>query len=499
MLGCIKGDPPVNDIEAGDEDAQDNETSLSGYEDYLIIAQQHFDQLRRKLRHTASRQGPTKKGTAKSKVDVDLETRSDQLLCTLLYLGIMTNQVNEIKVQLKEDDPDLYDEWAVLLNSLHPPTFHFKERRLQNDRVKRIFERKCFYKDQAEFEKQNSQAQRETTRELQNKSNEEIQNLTSLISILTDENKGLKEQLTVTHEGLKTQYHEAEKEIQNLKKNLHQSGLSEKQAQHTAKDWEEQLNIAERSAFEANRSYNSRLAESRREITMTRKDLSEMASEVSTARDVRATLLETQMQLSNAQEKSRKLEDDLATASLRIKTHATELSTKDNEALNDQITVKRGLELKLGAAENEVKDLKGLLRHTHTASEIFRQNAEELKCRCNNAERDAGKASKINDDRLREAQMELTEVKAQIFNLRFDVSSGRDSRESLLKIKAQLMSTQEISRRLENELNVATMRLDVAESERQKSQQVQSAQICNPAGEQVEQQCSKVSHSVPCC
>lgn len=99
----------------------------------------------------------------------------------------MSYKIEDMKALLREEDHSTFVEWEILLNSLHSPEFHIKERSINNKRVKTAYERKRQYKEVS------SGLQSELTEttnklvELQRISNETSQQMSRAINVLQDE------------------------------------------------------------------------------------------------------------------------------------------------------------------------------------------------------------------------------------------------------------------------------------------------------------------------
>ena len=184
----------------------------------LSLAQKKFDQLRKHNRERASsvRYGRT---TAKMRSNESQEeTKISQLLSSLLYLSLMMHKVDAMKKILEASDVTLYNEWNTLLESLHSPLFHLSERRLSNERVKKMFHRKRKYKELHE-ETRASLAKLENT----------SQQLSHALSNMSEENlksQGLLEEKSQAEKILAA----AEKQVDHLQEQLQKR---ETEVEHT--------------------------------------------------------------------------------------------------------------------------------------------------------------------------------------------------------------------------------------------------------------------------
>ncbi len=147
-----------------------NEYSVKDQDEMLALAQKKFDRMRQKNRERArssryqrlSRNSRLSKGIHNNQE----QTKVNQLLSSLLYLSLMMHKVDKMKKILEHHDSNLYNEWVILLGSLHSPVFHMRERRIQNDRVKKIFSRKNRYKCRYEETRSDLEKSQDTLKEM---------------------------------------------------------------------------------------------------------------------------------------------------------------------------------------------------------------------------------------------------------------------------------------------------------------------------------------------
>lgn len=156
-----------------------NEYTVKDQDEMLALAQKQFDYMRRKNRERArsSRYQLLSRGSRITKPNQD-QMKVRQLLSSLLYLSLMMHKVEDTKKILEHRDPNVYHEWIALLGSLHSPVFHMRERRIQNERAKKMFNRKNKYK-----------AQYETAKADFVKSQESLQQVSHAVAKLSEENK----------------------------------------------------------------------------------------------------------------------------------------------------------------------------------------------------------------------------------------------------------------------------------------------------------------------
>jgi hypothetical protein len=121
----------------------------------LSLAQEKFDDLRKKSRERAAtiRYSGSASKIRRRNVESQEESKFIQLLSSLLYLSLMMHKVEDMKKIFEANSGTLYNEWQTLFESLHSPVFHLRERCMQNERAKKMFNRKQKYKTMFEEEK----------------------------------------------------------------------------------------------------------------------------------------------------------------------------------------------------------------------------------------------------------------------------------------------------------------------------------------------------------
>lgn len=199
VLDKKNSSPPTNII------VKDHFTT-EDYDTMLKLARQKFDELRRisKDRGSASSRY-TRARTARISQD---EVKITRLLSSLLYLSLMMNKVDDMKQALEHRDCTLYREWEGLFTSLHSPLFHLKERKLQNERSKKIFSRKLRYKDLYN-----------ETKETLHKASETSKQMSEAITKLTESNTNAQAKLEAQFD-LEKRHIASEAKIEALKKSL---------------------------------------------------------------------------------------------------------------------------------------------------------------------------------------------------------------------------------------------------------------------------------------
>lgn len=114
-------------------------------------------------------------------------SKSDQLLFSLLYIAIMIDKVDDIKMMFRAEDPNSFSDWESVISDIHPPQFHIHERNIQNKRVKALFERKRYYKDRFEEICTKCNEYKDHASKLNSQANETAQSLAESIQRLSEE------------------------------------------------------------------------------------------------------------------------------------------------------------------------------------------------------------------------------------------------------------------------------------------------------------------------
>lgn len=159
--------------------------TVKDQKDMLALAQKQFDYMRRRNKERLKssryqRLSGLSNGGGSSRMSKPTKDQMKvrQLLSSLLYLALMMHKVDDMKKILEHSDSNLYNEWIALFGPLHSPIFHMRERRIQNERVKKLFNRKLKYK-----------AQYEETKADLIKCQNTLQQVSQAVAKLTDENK----------------------------------------------------------------------------------------------------------------------------------------------------------------------------------------------------------------------------------------------------------------------------------------------------------------------
>ena len=154
--------------------------------DLLLLAQQKLDDLNRPNNNNLMqrRRGSSSSSNLRGAKN---NTSCTSLLSTLLYVALMTHKLEDMKVMLQTEDPNSYEEWRYLFDTLHSPEFHVQERILQNQRVKTAYTRKKEYKQQSMKLEQELSIASTQLKELQKLSNETNHQMSKSINTLQQE------------------------------------------------------------------------------------------------------------------------------------------------------------------------------------------------------------------------------------------------------------------------------------------------------------------------
>ena len=181
-------------------------------QDMLILAQQKLDENNRANLGLSS----GRPGSASSRNRQRKSAVATHLLSSLLYMALSAHKLEDIKAMLAEEDGDSYDEWRPLLETLHSPEFHIRERMMQNQRVKRTFERKKQYKQENVANKKKLEETLTKLNELQMLSNETSHQLSASINTLQENESKLiskNEELQCQIEASKDSINQLQKEF----------------------------------------------------------------------------------------------------------------------------------------------------------------------------------------------------------------------------------------------------------------------------------------------
>jgi len=219
-----------------DDKVKENEdtTSYSDQMDLLALARHKFDEIRRENRalsreetHKQShRLGSSSSSLGVLKDGVDSRETGDQnpriaknVLSTLLYLSLMMNKVEDMKILLKKTDKKAYNEWKTIFDVMHTPLFHMHERNVQNLRAKVIYERKKQYKNQLMNVNQVLEQKSKEVEDIQAHSNIIAKNMSEALKKSIDEHSKVNKELISKH-GLELDLTKAQEEIKMLREHL---------------------------------------------------------------------------------------------------------------------------------------------------------------------------------------------------------------------------------------------------------------------------------------
>ncbi|KAL3787055.1 hypothetical protein HJC23_011739 [Cyclotella cryptica] len=193
--------------------------------DMLILAQQKLDEIHRCSIGLSGGRPGSSSGNHRRKSAI-----SNHIISSLLYVALMSYKVEDMKAMLQEDDGETFAEWKVLLDSLHSPEFHARERVIQNKRVKKAFDRKRKYKQLANgLQEELSQTCKKLS-ELQRISHETTQQMSRAINVLQNERAALA-----------TKGDERQNRIDDLKEKIHHLTLQLKELESDAKRKDETI------------------------------------------------------------------------------------------------------------------------------------------------------------------------------------------------------------------------------------------------------------------
>ena len=219
-------------------------SKMAERKDMLILAQQKLDEVNRSNLGLSIGGGCGRPDSAQSKRRRKYSTSNDRgsaisphLLSTLLYMSLMIHKVEDMKAMLQEEDPLVYDEWRSLLESLHSPEFHARERILQNQRVKGTFERKRRYKEETLGLREQLDDTSNQLSNLQKLSNETSHQLSKSINVLQDE----RAVLVSNDEEKQYQIDELDEKIHELKVEAEKKKMSKDALENEVKRREEAI------------------------------------------------------------------------------------------------------------------------------------------------------------------------------------------------------------------------------------------------------------------
>ncbi|KAL9190460.1 hypothetical protein ACHAXT_007671 [Thalassiosira profunda] len=410
--------------------------------DLLILAQQRLDEINRGNLGLARGGRP---GSASSRTRRSRKSAvSSHLLSTLLYVALMAHKLEDMKSMLATEDGDVYDEWRCLLETLHSPEFHARERVIQNQRVKTTFERKRRYKDEATKLRQELEATRRELAELQTLSNETSHEMSKTINGLQEERAALvakDEERRSEMEELRQKTGELQRETESMREKLGplQSDLEKK----------EQL-IEERDRSIAR--LEKQLAECKTDAAVTDEKL---AHAQSTFEDTRARL-----EASEAKHSEYRAETESLISKLQLDlSHAT----TSNAELNT----------KLAAANEALGVAHQNLEESRKTNDATAASFDELKRQSNDLREIVQAGTSTLDEKLAGTTAMLEKSRS---DLKVVLSHSGEVRESLAALPALSNTTESLERSLKT-VSEAVSALSSAALLEQFSDQIQQGLV----------------------
>lgn len=350
--------------------------------DMLILAQQKLDEIHRcNIGLCGGRPGSSSSRNRRK------SAMSNHLLSSLLYVALMSYKIEDIKALLREEDTETFAEWEVLLNSLHSPEFHSKERAVQNKRVKTAYERKRQYKDVSTGLQEELTDTTNKLTELQRINNETNQHMSRAINVLQDERTSLASKID-----------KKQTEIDELKEEL-----------HDVKSWLEKVEADEKRKDEAIERLNQQL-ESKESVikdlksqtSLLQKEQSALNERVldqgSTIKDLTSRLEQNESSFATYKSEKESLIDklyqDLKETEARHTSAKAQLESSKtalDEARKDLESHKKSIESKVDtltvestSSFSDVKSLLSNVESTLSRTETLVKTANELQAESNN-------------------------------------------------------------------------------------------------------------------
>jgi hypothetical protein len=461
-----------------------NQYTVKDQDEMLSLAQQKFDFMIRRNRERArsSRyQRLSRGGNNRLSKPNPEKTKIHQLLSSLLYLSLMMHKVDEMKKILEHRDLNLYNEWNVLLQQLHSPVFHMKERRIQNARVKKIFKRKDKYKNDYE-----------ETKSFLVKSQDTLKELSQAMAKLTEDNKK-------THD------------ILNEKRNV-------------------EVDLA--SARKESEIRQNQLLAKEDEINNFKSDCSQLHSTIESLQNEQGKLLNSiQTYKTNSEDATKeiaKFRDDLDAKMKQIKELECQSMAlqKDLDALSIQLTLeqsshastKESQETQLIESKAQWKETHSLLKTTQdTLTQFELKKSEEV----SNLQKDMTNAmnhSKVKSTELDRTQEELSKIRMdldtkakalsdtlELIKAERDISKSLEEKQSsamkdmislsvsLEKAKAENLLLAQTMARLEGDLKRKIIETDERVSKFEEELKVKNAKLVEAEKEVVILTCTNTS------
>jgi hypothetical protein len=423
--------------------------SFSEYEDLLLLAQQHFDDLRRTLtRRPGESQRPgssvikfPSRSSKKTGLSKEAQQQSNQLLSTLLYLSLMMNKVEEVKSILKQVDINVYNEWSVLITFLHPPPYYIRERRMQADRARRIYQRKVHYKRQAQLCTTQLEEQQDSTTKAQKQASDTFQQMSTNIARLMEETAMLRAQLS-SKEQVETELSNSNAEIILLR-----AKVLEAKRQH------EQLSV---EMTLKTKSYEEALIDTTNNI----KQLEEQKLKFEVARLLNCheqAIKEISDEMFDYKSQCKLLEEKLEqknTTFSQFQDQANDTAQKmsasitwlmeEAKSLRSQLSQKHDVEVRLSAANIEVDSLRSKLEETTEGFEQLKAECQLIKTLSQQALTEANENLICACDRATKSETELLVTKKALAETtdfltatRKDLNDAKDSLAKAIEMHAE--------------------------------------------------------------
>ena len=442
-----------------------NNVSFSEYEDLLVLAQQQFGDLRRTFKQNSTLQSgaagdghrpaskasrSVKKGDNKVEPVVTSESKkSNQLLSTLLYLSLMMNKVEEIKSILKQVDAGFYDEWNALFTALHPPLFHIRERRMQNDRAKRIYKRKAHYKNQSELCDAQLKQQKDVTSKMQKQASDTAQQMSTTISRLMEEIAVVRNQLS-SKQQVELELSKTNREVEILRARLEETEREYAQVKAEMQDMVLRYEATVKEATESTTTVEQTKSKGAIErLTQCHQEALKEVTGKTTDYKNKSKLLEEQLE--QQMDVMSKLQDQANDTAQQMSASISRLM-EETVALRNQLSSKQQVELELSKANREADVLRARLEETECG--YVQSNAEMQKMIRHHQEalREATEKTSSAYTRASTAETELKATKEALVTARKQRELSKAECSKALAQARDLMHMQEKANKLENEL-----------------------------------------------
>ena len=357
--------------------------AMAERKDMLILAQQKLDEIHRcNIGLSGGRPGSSSSRTRHRK-----SAMSNHLLSSLLYVALMLYKVEDMKALLKEEDADTFAEWDILLNSLHSPEFHARERVIQNKRVKTACERKRQYKDVSNGLQQELTDTSCKLTELQRLSNETTQQMSRAINVLQDE----RAKLTASGEAKQSEIDNLKDQLCELRTQLSQTKADYKRKEDSIEQFNEQLQTkdARIKSLEAQATELLRdQAASNEKASFQESALKDLASRLEQSESSLASYrTEKDTLIGGLQEELKESEARRAAAKAQLEASKAAWDSARNEMVENRKSVETKLEALDSVAKTSFSDVKAVLTKLDgaiTRTESLAKGANELQAQANN-------------------------------------------------------------------------------------------------------------------